>query len=218
MASNVLKSSNSEHFCKPAAVEKVILQEMNSGKSGQVFGPNNFVHLGSRAAVDKAMSRLANAGHIRRVARGLYDLPRTHKLIGTLLPSIDEVANAIADKESLRLQPSGAYAANLLGLTEQIPLKVAFLTDGTSRTLRVGKQTIVLKRTSPRNMATAGRISGLVIQALRHVKQEHVDDQVLAKLSTRLTPDDKSVLLKDKQYAPVWIAKLIDRIAQNENR
>jgi hypothetical protein len=218
MKSSQSQSPNREYLCRPCAVEKDILRDMTCGRSGQVFGPNNFLHLGSRAAVDKALSRLAKTGQIRRVARGLYDIPRTHKLVGPLLPSVDEVANAIADKESLRLQPSGAYAANLLGLTEQVPLKVAFLTDGTSRTLKIGKQTIVLKRTSPKNMATAGRISGLVIQALRHLKQEHVDDHVLAKLSTKLSSDDKRVLLKDKHHAPVWIAKLIDRIARDDDQ
>ena len=193
-------------------VDKMILREMRVGRPGQVFSPAHFSLLGSRAAVDKALSRLVAAGAIRRVARGLYDVPLEHKFIGKLLPSIDEITNAIASKESLRLQPSGAYAANLLGLTEQIPLKLSFLTDGTSRTLKIGKQTIILKRTSPRNMSTAGRISGLVIQALRYLKREHIDEHVLAKLSTKLSPEDKTVLRQDKHDAPAWIAKLIDQI------
>jgi hypothetical protein len=214
MNSSLIQRPNKAHPRRPAGVDTVIRQEMTNSRSGQVFSPNDFAHLGSRTAVDKALSRLANAGHIRRVARGLYDLPREHKIIGTLLPSPDEVAKAVAGKESLRLQPSGAYAANLLGLTEQVPLKLAFLTDGTSRTLKIGRQTVVLKRTTPRNMATAGRISGLVIQALRHLKQEHVDEQVVARLNAKLTQEDKLVLLKDKHHAPAWIAKLIERIAQ----
>jgi hypothetical protein len=217
MTTHSPESSNSTSIRRTPAVDKIILQEMSTGRPGQVFSPNNFVRLGSRAAIDKALSRLAAGGHIRRVARGLYDIPRKHKLVGNLLPSADEVANAVAGKENLRLQPSGAYAANLLGLTEQVPLKVAFLTDGTSRTLRIGKQTVILKRTSPRNMATAGRVSGLVIQALRHLKQEYVDDAVVAKLNTTLGPEDKSILRQDKHHAPVWIAKLIDRITQEDH-
>lgn len=202
---------------RSTAVDKVILQAMSEGRPGQVFGPNNFMHLASRAAIDKALSRLATSGLVRRVARGLYDIPRTHKLVGKLLPSVDEVAQAVAGKESLRLQPSGAYAANLLGLTEQVPLRIAFLTDGTSRTLRIGKQTVILKRTSPRNMATAGRVSGLVIQALRHLKQEHIDEEIVARLRATLGPEDKATLIQDKHHAPVWIAKLIDRITQEDD-
>jgi hypothetical protein len=130
------------------------------------------------------------------------------------LPSSDALAKAIADKASLRLQPSGAYAANLLGLTEQVPMKLAFLTDGASRSVQVGKQIILLRHTTPRNMATAGRISGLVIQALRHFKQTNVDDSVIEKLTVRLTAEDKKVLLQDAPLAPVWIGNIMRRIAQ----
>lgn len=183
---------------------------------GRVFVPADFAHLGSRAAIDKVLSRLAASGALRRVARGLYDVPRTHALLGPLLPSSEEVAQAIAGKNSLRLQPSGAYAANLLGLSEQVPLTLAFLTDGASRKVHIGSQTIILKHTTPRNMATAGRISGLVMQALRHLKQVHVDDGVVASLRSRLTAQEKSVLLNDAALAPAWIADVMRRIGREQ--
>ena len=91
----------------------------------------------------------------------------------------------------MRLQPSGAYAANLLGLTEQVPMKLALLTDGASRTVQVGSQSILLKHTTPSNMATAGRISGLVIQALRHLKQASIDAQMVARLRARLSAQER---------------------------
>ena len=132
------------------------------------------------------------------------------------MPSADEVARALAGKASLRLQPSGAYAANLLGLTEQVPLKVVFLTDGASRTVQIGKQTITLKQTTPRNMATAGRVSGLVIQALRHLKQPNVDEQMIKTLSKRLSSEDKAVLLADAPLSPAWIADIMLRVSKDQ--
>ena len=199
------------------SVDAAIRAEIAASEAGKVFSPVDFLHLGSRAAVDKVLSRLTATGTLRRVARGLYDVPRTHAILGPLLPSADDIAKAIASKGSLRLQPSGAYAANLLGLTEQVPMKLAFLTDGVSRTVHIGNQSILLKHTTPRNMATAGRISGLVIQALRHFKQTHIDDQVVAKLRARLTAEDKAVLLADASLAPVWIADVMRRIAQDKD-
>ncbi|RFP31498.1 hypothetical protein D0T21_16290 [Duganella sp. BJB476] len=196
------------------SVDAAIRSVLNSSEAGKVFSPVDFLHLGSRAAVDKVLSRLTAAGALRRVARGLYDVPRTHAVLGLLLPSADDIAKAIAGKGSLRLQPSGAYAANLLGLTQQVPVKLAFLTDGMSRTVHVGNQSILLKHTTPRNMATAGRISGLVIQALRHFKQVHTDDQVVEMLTAKLTAEDKAMLLADAPLAPVWIAGVMRRIAQ----
>lgn len=200
----------------PRSVDAAIRARLSAAEAGRVFSPVDFVHLGSRAAVDKVLSRLTASGALRRVGRGLYDVPRTHAILGALLPSAEDIAHAIAGKGSLRLQPSGAYAANLLGLTEQVPMKLAFLTDGVSRTIHIGNQTIILKHTTPRNMATAGRISGLLIQALRHLKRPHIDDQIIAALEARLTEDDKAVLLADAHLAPVWIADIMRRIAQGK--
>lgn len=200
----------------PCSVDAAIRAVLSAAVAGRVFSPMDFAHLGSRAAVDKVLSRLAASGTVRRVARGLYDVPRAHAVLGQLLPSADQIARAIAGKGSLRLQPSGAYAANLLGLTEQVPMKLAFLTDGRSRTVAIGSQAIILKHTTPRNMATAGRVSGLVIQALRHMGQAHVDAQIIAALKGRLTPEDKAVLLTDISLAPAWIADIMRRAAQDD--
>lgn len=83
---------------------------------GSVFTPNDFLDLGGRDAVDKALSRLAKRGEVRRLARGLYEYPREHPELGALSADIEKVAKALAGKDRLRLQPAGAYATNLLGL------------------------------------------------------------------------------------------------------
>lgn len=145
----------------------------------------------------------------------MYDYPKHHPRLGRLAPSTDAVAQALAGRDVVRLQPGGAYAANLLGLSEQVPMKVVFLTDGPSRRVRLGRQEIILKRTTPRNMATASRISGLVIQALRQMGQRHVDVAVVDTLKRQLSEDDKRQLLKDLRYAPAWIADLMRQIAEN---
>jgi hypothetical protein len=200
-----------------SSIDGAIRTHIAAAESGRVFSPTDFIHLGSRAAVDKVLSRMSASGELRRIGRGLYDRPRNHPVLGDLLPSADEIARALAGKGNLRIQPSGAYAANLLGLSEQVPLKLVFLTDGASRTVQIGSQTIVLKHTTPRNMATAGRISGLVIQALRHLKQSNIDDQVMARLRQRLSDDDKAVLLADVASAPAWIADVMRRIAKGND-
>jgi len=176
---------------------------------GWVFTPASFKGIGSRAAVESALRRYKNDGTIRQVARGLYDYPRTDPQLGILAPSVDQIVAALEDRDAVRLQPSGAYAANLLGLSDQVPMRIVFLTDGPTRKLQVGNRQILLRHTTPRNMATAGRISGTVIQALRWLGQRHVDDQVTSILRERLHAKDKAQLLKDIHYAPIWIAQII---------
>lgn len=178
-----------------------------------VFTATDFLDLGTRPAVDKALSRMAAAGTIRRAARGLYYVSRPHPIVGMTGPNIDNVARALADKGGTRIQPTGAYAANLLGLSDQVPAKVVFLTDGRSKHIRLGKLDLVLKRTSPRLMATAGSVSGMVIQALRYLGKAHVTDETVRRLDRRMSDADRKQLLKDVACAPVWVGDIMRRLA-----
>lgn len=197
-------------------VDASVRQLIQRSDAGKVFTPADFLHLGSRAAVDQALSRLVKQGKLRRLRRGYYDKPREHEIFGKLLPDTNKIAQAVADKSQLRIQPSGAYAANLLGLSEQVPLKLTFLTDGPSRTVTVGKQTVMLKHTTPKNMATAGRISGLLIQALRYMKQTQMDVKAISKLQQTLSDADKLILRQDAHLAPAWIGKIMQHISTVE--
>jgi hypothetical protein len=109
-----------------------------------------------------------------------------------LAPTPDQIARVLAGKDALRLQPSGAYAANRLGLSEQVPAKAIFLTDGMNREVKVGRQEVVLKQTTPKYMATTGRTSGLVIQALRYLGKQNVDDSVVGRLQKQLNVADRN--------------------------
>ena len=163
------------------------------------------------------MSRLVQKGTIRRLARGLYDYPEQHPIMGSVLaPSPYAIARALAGKEGIRLQPSGAYAANRLGLSTQVPARIVYLTDGASRTVRAGNQAIRLQRTTPRNMGPADRISGLVIQALRHLGQKHLNNAVIKTLQSKLSDQDKKRLIKDIAFAPAWVGKHLREIARGE--
>ena len=98
-----------------------------------------------------------------------------------------------------------------------MPAKAVFLTDGMNRTIAVGNRKILLKRTTPKNMATAGRLSGLVIQALRYLGQKHVDDSVVATLARRLDKKDRQELMQDIRFAPGWIGAIFRRLAERED-
>jgi hypothetical protein len=199
------------------SVEKSILSRVYGHKGGWAFTPAHFLDLGSYSAVALALKNLCDKGRVRRLARGLYDYPQKHPKLGELFATPEQIALALAYKDSSRIQPSGAYAANLLGLSEQVPAKVVFLTDATDRRITVGRQVVVLKRTTPKNMATAGRISGLVIQALRYLGKDYVDEAVIGKLTQRLGSDDTRQLMKDIRYAPAWMGTIFRRLVQEDD-
>ena len=127
------------------STDSKILRRIQSRKRGWVFTPDSFTDLGTRQAVDLALMRHRDSGLIRQLARGLYDYPKTDPQLGPLQPSTDDIVSALAGRDATRLQPSGAYAANLLGLSTQVPMKVVYLTDGRTRTVQIGKRQIILK-------------------------------------------------------------------------
>ncbi|MEI8368264.1 MAG: DUF6088 family protein [Planctomycetia bacterium] len=197
----------------PNSIDVQILAAVRAKGQGAVFAPADLLELGSRTAVDVALHRLVEQGAIRRLARGVYDVPREHPTLGPLLPSPDAVAKALAGRDRTRLQPAGAYAANALGLTEQVPAKVVFLTDGPSRTIRIGATTIQLRRTTPKNMETAGRLSGMVIQAFRELGKDHVTPERITHLKRTIPAAKRRELLDDIPFAPGWMQPIFRDLA-----
>jgi len=194
---------------EPKPINFLIRSRIYGHGRGWAFTPKHFRDLGSTAAIDSCLRRLKAAGTIRQLTRGLYDYPVNDPVLGTVAPSADAIARALVVRDAIRIQPSGAYAANVLGLTNQVPSRIVFLTDGPARKVKIGKREIILQQTTPRNMATAGRISGTLIQALRHLGKDQIDDQVMAILRRHITAADHSALRKDLVHAPAWIADLL---------
>lgn len=203
----------------PTSVEQRIRAKLRQAPNAEgltLVGATDFTDVGSRRAIDLALHRLTEQGAVKRLARGLYYVPRVHPILGEMRPTPDAIVTALVAKHHLRAQPSGAYAANLLGLSDQVPMRVVYLTDGPSRRILIGPQEVVLKRTTPKNMASAGRISGLVIQALRYLGKQHVGRSVVAKLRKRLEPKERAQLLEDAELAPAWIGEVMRQISSTK--
>jgi hypothetical protein len=203
---------------KSQSIEKSVTSRIYGRGKGGVFTPNDFLDLGSRGAIDLSLHRLTKLGTIRRVTRGLYHYPDTHPLLGETSPSIEAVAKALASSAKVKLQPSGAYAANLLGLSEQVPAKVVFLTSGRVRKVKLGKLVIELRPAAPRKMAAAGRTSGLVLAALHYLGKEHITPGRITHLRKILSSEDRKRLLTDLPSAPAWLHFHIRAIAVENSK
>jgi Family of unknown function (DUF6088) len=198
----------------PQTIDSRIVAAIRRRGRGSVFVPADFLNIGSREAVDITLHRLARQRIIRRLARGVYDFPKEHPVLGPLAPSAEDIARALAGRDRTRLQPAGAYAANALGLSEQVPAKAVFLTDGPTRTVKIGPTTIQLRRTTPKNMEASGRLSGLLIQALRELGQEHVTQQRRDYLKRTIPSEKRRELLKDLRLAPAWMHPIFRELAE----
>lgn len=198
------------------SIENKVINRIYGKGRGWCFTPSSFVDIGSQSAIRQALVRLEKDNIIRRVGRGIYDYPKKHKNIGILPPDINQAAEAIAKKHSLKIQPSGALAANLLGVSEQVPAKVVFLTDGKGKKVMIGKTEVIFKTVAPRFMSLAGTIAGLLIQALKHFGENHVDDAQFKRAWSKLDSKEKKRLVMKKNAAPIWLHKYIDQFAKEE--
>lgn len=178
----------------------------------------DFLDLGGRAAVDQALARLARAGSIRRLARGVYDYPEIDPRLGALAPSLARVAAAITRSTGSQLQVSGAQAANQLDLSTQVPARLVYLTDGPSRTVCVGNRAIEFRHAAPRTLAGAGTAAGVVLQALRHLGRDGVTPSVVARVRRALRADDRAGLIRHEAVAPAWMRPALKAIAAPAKR
>jgi hypothetical protein len=189
-----------------------VMKRLKAASPGTAFTPKAFADLGKRAAVDQTLSRLTKAGKIRRISRGVYDLPKDHPTLGPLSPDPDAVAKAIAAQAGYRLQTTPARAANALGLSTQVPAQMVYLIDGSSRKISVGNQVIHFKHAGPRALLGAGTPAGVALQAIRAFGPDQLSDGVIQQLRRNLQPDAKTGLKKLARYAPQWMASTIDTV------
>ncbi len=176
---------------------------------GWCFTPADFSSIANNEIVRQTLSRLNKVGFIDRLAKGVYYFPDYHDTLGKLPPKIEKIINAMQNTYHIKCQPTGAYAANLLGLSEQVPTNIVLLTDGPSKKIQIGNQKITFKRTTPKNMITAGTITGLIIQAIKFIGKEHINSNMLKQLKHHLSDEEMKRLKREAYLAPAWIAKLI---------
>ncbi len=190
-------------------VEHKVVEKLKSLQKESILFADDFLDSGTPESINKALFRLREKDMLIRLAHGIYLYPKKDKDLGVLYPSAEQIAIAIAKRDRARIIPTGVQALNKLGLSTQIPLKVVFLTDGAARSIKIGKRTITFKKTSPKNLLVKGEISGLVIQALKSIGQDKIEDDVLKKLLTVLKKEKKEIILHDAKLAPAWINKIL---------
>jgi len=197
------------------AIQTKVLAQMRHN-ARKVHISKDFLGLGSRAAVDLALFRLVKNKTIQRIGRGLYYIPRMNPRLGiNLSPDMDEIAQALARRTGSRVVPSGAVAANSLGLSTQVPAKPVYMTDGRTRSVRVGNTIIILKHTPPKDLPLGSPMSAMVFQALRHLGHKAVGLETITRLRRRLSQTERQRLLKDAHHITDWVAAAVRKVCKN---
>ena len=200
-----------------AELREKIEQKIERMGQGWAFSRKDIRDIAPSGLVGVVLSRLVACGMIRRIGRGLYDYPKKSELVDELLPpDIDQAAQAIARRHRWTITPDGATAANLLGLSQQVPAKIVYLSDGPSRQLKVGQQVISFRHASPKDLRMEKYSSRLITQALRFLGKDNIDGKVLVKLRRMVPKQDRGDFLKDAQYGTDWVLQVAQKIARED--
>ena len=193
------------------SVEQKITEEVYKNPDGTLYFPEDFAQFGSNDGVRKALQRLEHKGVIKRVAQGIYVRPKVNSYVGIVMPTAEEVADAISRRDRARTVFTGSTALNVLGLSTQVPMNVVLLTDGSPREIKVGNRKIKFKKTSSRNLSAKGSISKLVIQALKTVGKGKLNESDIQKIIQLLKNEKHGDLLHDIGIAPEWIKTIMKK-------
>lgn len=197
------------------SIENKILSIINRKKNGTILFASDFASTGERKTINKALERIALSGKIIRIARGIYCKPKvdTEFGFGILYPSVDEVAQAIAQRDKCRIVPTGDAALNKLGLSTQVPMNAVYYTDGTPRRIKVynGKG-ILFKHVVPKRLNFKSELAMLITFALQTIGQGNVSDEQLDRIKLLLSKESKELVYEDLELIPGWIRSIILKV------
>ena len=191
-------------------VSKKVENIVSKSKQGKLFFVSDFLESGNYDAVRKTLQRFVKKGVLIRISKGIYYYPKIDKALGILYPTAEEIAKSIAKRDKAKIIPTGAYALHLLGLSTQIPMNVVYLTDGSARKIKIGNQTIIFKKTSPKNLYFESKLSSLIIQSLKSLKEDNVNKTVKQKIFDIIKKSgEENKIKKDIKNAPIWMQKIM---------
>jgi hypothetical protein len=188
-----------------------IRQHIDTIPSGEVFTSREFSGMGTRAAIDQALSRLVKAGHIDRVARGVFVKPKQSPYVGKVPPSPAEVVAAIAKYQGVRVEVSGAEALRYFGLTTQVPVRPVFNTTGNPRRFKMGNLEVTMRTKRPRKLHLAGTLAGKALAALWYLGKDHVTPAIISQIEAKLPTDEFAELVASTSHMPGWMADAFRR-------
>ncbi len=207
----------------PALDLKTRILDRVASQSAAVWTPVDFLDLGPRDAVDKALQRLARSHDLRRIDRGLYDKPGSNKLTGKpTTPDHRAIIDAVARRDRTRLLIDGMTAANDLGLTTAVPARIIVHTDARLRPIRLGNLAIQFKTSAPKRLYWAGRPAMRIVQALHWLQDTLPSNRpsILRRLTSILKdpkhgPALREDLRQGMSATPAWMQSVIRELLDN---
>ena len=190
-----------------------IKKRIELAEPGTVFLTSDFTDIATTTTVRKCLGRQVEKKNIRRVIAGVYEKPVYSKLLKEYIPvNPDAVAYAIARSFHWTIAPCGDVALNKLRLSTQVPVVWSYISDGPYRKFSWDNITLSYKHRASREISFMSETTTLVVEALKTLGKERIDDDVIVSLRNRLPEEEKKKMLKEATGVSEWIYTVIKKV------
>jgi len=191
------------------SVNNVIELKISKFKPGQVVLISDFKDIGTSTAIRKTLSRLVESEQVERMGQGIYVIPKNDKVFGKVLPSMEELAEALAKKEHVKIKPSGQYALNKVGLSTQVPMRLIFLTSGNAKKIRIGQNAIIFKSATAKKLSMKGDITSLLFLGLEELDLKKLSPTQMDTIKDLLKQETPEILKYNLRLASIKVSDFL---------
>jgi predicted transcriptional regulator of viral defense system len=190
------------------AIKDSILKQIENSKAHTIFFISDFAHIACAETTRKILNYAIRMGLLERISHGVYVKPMVSRF-GNVPPSLEDIARSLASRYKAEIIPTGSTAANLVGLSTQVPMNLSYITTGSTRTVRIGKRSIRFVHAAPRNFAAKGKIAPLLVQGMKEIGENNIGNAEKTAICNFISSHPDEHLTDDILLAPAWIQKIL---------
>lgn len=194
-------------------IKHAVMRSIDESKPHSIFFISDYTNLGSAETIRKILHEATLSGLLEKAGHGIYIKPKVSRFGNVPVP-LEKIAREIADRDKCEILPTGSTAANLIGLSTQVPMNLSYITTGSTRTIKIGERKISFRHASPKNFAAKGRVMPLLIQGIREIGEENISETEFEAIRRFINKQQDAYLQEDLPLAPVWIQKIIKKLMQ----
>lgn len=194
-------------------IKHYVMRSIDESQPHSIFFISDYAYLGSAETIRKILHEATISGMLEKAGHGIYIKPKASRFGKVPIP-LEKIAREIANRDKCEILPTGSTAANLIGLSTQVPMSLSYITTGSTRTIKIGDRKISFRHASPKNFAAKGRVIPLLIQGIRDIGKENISEAESEAISEFIDRQKDPYLQEDLPLAPAWIQKIIKKLMQ----
>ncbi len=194
-------------------IKNTVMKEITESEPHSIFFITDYTDLGSAETIRKILHEATLNGFLEKAGHGIYFKPKNSRF-GKVPLSLERIAREIAERDKCRILPTGSMAANLIGLSTQVPMNLSYITTGSTRTVDIGGRKISFRHASPKNFSAQGSVIPILVQGMREIGEENISGSDFDAIKRFIDKQQDPFLDEDLQLAPVWIQRIIKRLIE----